>query len=61
MAIFKAVCGPNFLQNSTEEIVDKFKQIWFNEGIDVEQKQAEFQKLAKELLTGESVKIELKI
>jgi hypothetical protein len=54
--IFKGACGPSFLHNATDDVADKFREVWFNEETTADQKQAEFQKLAKELLTGESVK-----
>uniref|UniRef100_A0A914HIU4 Uncharacterized protein n=1 Tax=Globodera rostochiensis TaxID=31243 RepID=A0A914HIU4_GLORO len=56
MQIFKGVCGPGFLKNESGEAVEKFRHVWFNDELNVEQKQTEFRKIAKELLKGESAK-----
>ncbi|KAL3116775.1 hypothetical protein niasHT_004276 [Heterodera trifolii] len=56
MQTFKGVCGPGFLKNESGEVVDKIRHVWFNDELNVEQKQAEFRKIAKEMLKGESAK-----
>lgn len=56
MQLFKGVCGPGFLKNESDEVKDKFREIWFNEELGIEQKQAEFRKQAQELLKGDAVR-----
>jgi hypothetical protein len=55
MQLFKGVCGPGFVKNESDEVRDKFRQVWFNEELNIEAKQSEFRKLAQELLKGEAV------
>jgi hypothetical protein len=60
MQLFKGVCGPGFLKNESDDVRDRFRQVWFNEELNIEAKQTEFRKLSQELLKGDVVSLERK-
>lgn len=54
-AAFKGICGPGFLVNESEDVRDKFIKVWNNEEMNIDEKENEFKKLAKQYLSGKSV------
>uniref|UniRef100_A0A915D8A8 Uncharacterized protein n=1 Tax=Ditylenchus dipsaci TaxID=166011 RepID=A0A915D8A8_9BILA len=55
MAAFKGVCGPGFLKNESSSVRDEFHKVWFDESLSIDQKEAEFKRLAGLRLTGSSM------
>ncbi|KAI6196801.1 hypothetical protein M3Y94_01152000 [Aphelenchoides besseyi] len=54
-SIFKGMCGPSFLKNADQAVRSQFQNVWFNDHLSLDEKEAEFKKLAYSLLTGDAV------
>ncbi|KAI6227974.1 hypothetical protein M3Y95_00573400 [Aphelenchoides besseyi] len=55
-SIFKGMCGPSFLKNADQAVRSQFQNVWFNDHLSLDEKEAEFKKLAYSLLTGDALK-----
>lgn len=54
---FKGMCGPGFLKNESNEVREEFQKVWFDENLSIDQKQAEFKRIAALRLKGNAVSL----
>uniref|UniRef100_A0A7E4VTR9 SXP/RAL-2 family protein Ani s 5-like cation-binding domain-containing protein n=1 Tax=Panagrellus redivivus TaxID=6233 RepID=A0A7E4VTR9_PANRE len=53
--VFKGMCGPSFLRNSSSTVRNEFKKVWFNANLTIDEKELAFKRLAYSLLSGDSL------
>lgn len=55
MKVFHGMCGPAFLKDVSPTVRTQFQNIWFDDNLILDEKEAQFKRLAFSLLTGTSV------